>query len=320
MDSRIKKALCLICMLATLLAGCGKSDTPLKVAAHRWPGYELMFLAQLLDWLDPQKAVLVETSTAPESIELLKSGKVDAAALTLDEVLRVREEGLPLTVVLVFDESAGADVVLARPGMQSLVELRGKRIGVEHSAVGEVMLIKLLKAGGLTRQDVEVIDIAVNKQDVAWRQGELDAVVSYYPEVTELQEAGAVAVFDSRDVPGYILDVLAVRTEALEQHKRGIRHIIEAHFRGLAHLRKFPQDAGYRLADRLGVSGFDVASVYHGLKMPGVARNRDLLTSKSGLYSSAKEVNAILLEAQLVRTEGNYDNLINADYLPVQSF
>lgn len=93
--------------LGLILPGCGQS-APLKVAAHVWPGYELMFLAKEQGWLDPERVELVSTPFASSSLEALISGQVDAAAVTLDEVLSARDRGLPLTVVLVFNVSAGS--------------------------------------------------------------------------------------------------------------------------------------------------------------------------------------------------------------------
>src|SRR6056297_1591082 len=53
--------------------GCEQSR-PLEVAAHVWPGYELMYLAKELGWLDPQEVRLAPTTSATESIDALIAG------------------------------------------------------------------------------------------------------------------------------------------------------------------------------------------------------------------------------------------------------
>ena len=82
--------------LAPLSSACERAEKPLVVASHVWPGYELMFLAQREGWL-PQGISLMETNSATVSRSVLAAGKADAAALTLDEVLRARAAGEPLT-------------------------------------------------------------------------------------------------------------------------------------------------------------------------------------------------------------------------------
>lgn len=97
--------------LAALLPACAR-EMPLRVAAHVWPGYELMFLARSLGWLDDNEVRLIETRNATESLAALARGEVDGAALTLDETLRGRAAGIPLTVVLVFASRAQPNAIL----------------------------------------------------------------------------------------------------------------------------------------------------------------------------------------------------------------
>ena len=120
---------------APVLPGCdGFIDLPISVASHVWVGYEPMFLARDKGWLNSQKVLLHETSSAIESLRALKEGKVQGAALTLDEMLCARADGVPLAMVLIFDISAGADMLVARPGIKTLADLKGQRIGYESSS------------------------------------------------------------------------------------------------------------------------------------------------------------------------------------------
>ncbi|MDR9441043.1 MAG: ABC transporter substrate-binding protein, partial [Halomonas sp.] len=164
-------------------------------------------------------------------------GELDGAALTLDEVLKARAEGLPLAVILVFDDSVGADMVLARPQIATLADLSGARIAVERSAVGSLVLHKLLEAAGLTADQLEVVDLPPDRQLAVWRQGDIDAVVTYEPTASQLMREGARRLYDSSQFPDMILDVLAVRHDRLRWRTDALEALVLAHFRGLAHLR-----------------------------------------------------------------------------------
>ncbi|WP_089415559.1 type 2 periplasmic-binding domain-containing protein [Vitreoscilla filiformis] len=113
---------------------------PLRIGAHPWPGYELLYLARQRGQLDPQQVRLIEFPSASASLRALAVRSIEGAALTLDEVLLARSRGIDLTVVAVLNESRGADVVLVQPGLQAPGALHGKRIGVESSATGALML------------------------------------------------------------------------------------------------------------------------------------------------------------------------------------
>lgn len=137
-------------LAATL--GCARVLPPLRIAAYPWPGYEFLFLGRQEGWFTAEEVHLIETASATDSLARLAAGEVDGAALTLDEVLRAREQGLPLMMVLVFDVSVGADVVMARPEIRTLADLKGRGIGYESSGTGALMLHKLLAVADLDKK------------------------------------------------------------------------------------------------------------------------------------------------------------------------
>ena len=156
--------------------GCTLEEPqPVSIAAHVWPGYEPMFMARSEGWLNAKQVTLFETHSATESLQALAAGRVEGAALTLDEVLRARAKGIPLTVVMVFDVSAGADMLVARHGIKRLADLKGKRIGYEQGAVGSLMLSEALLAASLSKEDVKLVSLPVDKQYAAWQNGQIDA-------------------------------------------------------------------------------------------------------------------------------------------------
>lgn len=292
-----------------LLTSCA-SFSPLTVASHLWPGYEFIFYAQHQGWLNPEELHVVETASASESLQALVDGRVEAATLTLDEVLRGREQGLPLTIVLILDISAGADVLLVQPDIKDLAQLKGKRIGVETSALGELMLNRILGQAHLLATEVHVVPVTFDAQLAAWRAGQLDAVISYEPLAHQLEDLGAERIFDSRQLPNTIFDVLAVRSDKLDQHAQQIKQLVQGHFRGLHAWKTNPIDSEYRFARHLQVPAEEVSLLYRGLELPDIDYNRRLLNSP------AKELNNTALEIQMIMNWSSaLDNLFVADFL-----
>lgn len=312
-----------VCLLGTgllyaAMGGCGTSaETPLRVAAHNWPGYEFMFLAKHEGELDPQMIELRETASASYSLQALLQGDVDAAALTLDEVLQARASGMRLTVVLVFDVSAGADVVLGRPPITELGDISGKRIGFEQGALGALLLAQALKAATLNRDQVSPVALTVDQQELAWHRGEIDVVVSYPPVSWRLMEQGAVKLFDSRQLPDTIVDVLAVRSDAMTQKREALQQLVAAHLARVDYLQRNPQDTSYRIAAHLDIPPQAVMSSYRGMFLPNLAYNNRLLGGdKPLLRDGGRMVQDIMVSEKILEKPDDLTGLLTDEFLP----
>ena len=296
-------------------SACGKR-VPLKIAIQPWCGYQFIFLAELEGWLPKEGLKLIKTTIASESVKLLKQGLADGAALTLDEVLLLRDQGMDLSVVAILDISAGADVLLAKPAIQQWSDVKGKRIGVETTSLGAVMLSKFLDAAGLQRADVTVVPIDEN-HIAAWENNHLDIIQAYEPTLSQLQAKGLVPIFDSRSMPQTILDVLAVRTDVAERYADTLRGLVAGHFNALKLWRHNPFDAESHLSILLGVKPEEVKSVYQGLDLPDALYNGEYLYPPATLLNqSATDVARIMTQEGMLKRPLKFDNLFVADYLP----
>lgn len=306
----------LLALLGTSLglSGCARA-TPVTVGIHPWPGYEPLLLARDFGWLG-EAVVLHEGSNAGDSIAGLKDGKLNAACLTLDEVLSVRASGVPLTVILITNESVGADVVLARPDIRTPAELKGRRIAVEQGALGSLVLQKLLAAGGMTAADIDLVDAPPSAQRALWQAGKIDAAISYPPFAAQLIGEGAVRIFDSRQFPHTVFDTLAVRRDRLAQLDSALHALINGHLRALEHLRASREDALRRIAARRGLSFEEAEATYRGLHLPALSDNRRLLMPDGGLLAAARSLSQLMHASGLLAVPDTLTGLVNANYLP----
>lgn len=284
-------------LLCGLLAACAPDyQKPLTVGTNVWTGNEPLYLARNLGYYDERRLRLVELSSSAQSMDALRSGRLDGASLTLDEALTLASEGVPLRVVWVLDVSAGADAVLGRPGVETLADLRGRRIGVEQTATGAYLLDAALHRAGLTAADVDVVPLPVDAHVEEFRQGNVDALVTFDPARQLLLGEGARALFDSRQLPGEIVDVLVVRDDALECCAGDIRRLIAGQQRALAYLARHREDALARMATRLGLSPADVAQSLSGLVLPDTSYNQTLLGSKTPALQASAQRQAELMQ------------------------
>jgi NitT/TauT family transport system substrate-binding protein len=299
-----------------MLGGCGLGDSkPLRIAIQPWAGYQFMSLAEKAGWLPPG-VQLVYLPTAVASIQSVQRGDVHGAALTLDQAMVIVDQGIALDIVLITNVSAGADVLLVRPEITQLADLRGKRIGVEATSLGAFLLAKVLQAAGLERKDVQVVDMTEDHVD-SWQSQPMDALLTYEPALGELKQLGLVPLFDTRSLPGAVLDVLAIRRDAIGDHGDDVRALVAGHFRALQEWRTNPLDVAHRLAPLMQVPVERVGEAFMGLDLPDLDFNRHYLEGPSPeLLQTTADIAGTMRQAGMLRSDIATDGLFTASYLP----
>lgn len=299
------------------MSGCVHRHPPMRVGSVVFPGYESLFLARERGLLDPADIRLIELQSSTDTLRALAADQLEVGCLTLDEVLSAHTDGVDLRVVLVMDESAGADVVMSRQALPSLSDLRGKRIALEETAVGGVMLAALLRAAGLSASDIVQVATTQDQTAVLFAQGKVDAVVTTEPWASQIESAGGLRIFDSASIPGRILDVLAVRAGALGTYDAALRQLVSAHFESWALLAREPDLASQLMAPRLQIKASEVVAAFRGLKLPDVRSNVDMLAPNGSLFRTVDELQTVMLRDGLLSRRLQRSDLMDGSFLKV---
>ena len=219
--------------------------------------------------------------------------------------------------MLVFDESHGADVVLAHPSVARLSQLRGRRIGVESTALGAVVLAKLLEAAGLNAADVVKVPLTADQHVAAYARREVDVVITFEPMASRLRSLGAQVLLDSTRLPGLILDVLAVRADALPGQHDAWRHLLQGYFRAFEHRQAQPEVAARLMAPHQQLSPEEVMKAFEGIALSDLAGNHGWLGgTQPRLLKSAEMVGRLMHEARLLDRVPDLTTLCEPTFLP----
>lgn len=307
----------LLCLFPSL--SCTKKPEPIfRIATNVWPGYEPFYLARGLGLYENSAIRLVEMPSASQVTHAIRNGTVEAAALTLDETLTlIQDGGVELRVVLITDISNGADVLLGHSEIGNLQGLRGKRVGVETTATGAVVLDAVLQTAQLKASDIQLVPITVNDHLAAWKNNEVDAIVTFEPVRSAILNAGGVELFNSSQIPGRIMDVLVVRADAIHGNEQALKQLITGFFSACDYLARHPEDASLRMAPRLGTEAQQVMPQFAGLKLPNLQENRNWLSApEPALINAAAELAKLMKAHQLLQGSINLDSLADISFLP----
>lgn len=303
--------------LVSLLSGCGKSPlAPIRIGTNVWPGYEPLYLARNLGCYDHKPIRLVEFSSASEVLRAFRNGALDGVALTMDEVLLLASEGFEPRIILVLDFSHGSDMVIGQPGLEQLTDIRGRRIGVESSALGAYVLSRVLTITKIPLSDVRIVPLEASEHEKAFKDGAVDAVITFQPVAGRLLAGGAKRLFDSTEIPGEIVDVLVVRQDILEKRKADWVDVVRGWQRALDYMQRQPEDAAARMAPREGISPAEFRQALAGLRIPDEKENQALLTQRSQtLVTTLRALSSTMVENKLLAKEVDPLPLVRADVI-----
>ena len=161
----------------TATAGSAQAPPPLRIGYSDWPGWVAWQIAIDKGWLrEAGVDVKFDWFDYSASMEAFAAGKIDADCVTNGDALVMGAGGARNLIILITDYSNGNDMIVARPGIKSLADLKGKRIGIETGLVDHLLLLDGLKKQGMTQNDVTLVNSKTNETPQVLASGQVDAI------------------------------------------------------------------------------------------------------------------------------------------------
>lgn len=217
----------------------------------------------------------VRTDDLVSALRLVEEGEVHGATLTIYEAIQAAARGVHLRIVLLLDYTVGSDGIVVHKGIDSLLDLKGRRIGVKEGTISHFTLLKALEKGGISQGEVELIDLGLEQLKEAFVTGQVDAVATYEPYLGRLVAAGdGRVIFSSREIPRAICDVLFVRQEVIEQHPEVLKHWAQAWQEVLEYRLISPEDFHQDLSSLSIMSEEELTRSLEGVFLTDLLENR----------------------------------------------
>ncbi|GAA0370120.1 ABC transporter substrate-binding protein [Microbispora corallina] len=320
---RLTAVLTLVLALA-LGAGCASpARTPaaspggaITLGFSAWPGWFPWQVAEERG-LFRANGVNVELKyfdSYTDSLNALATGKIDANSQTLNDTLASVAGGAKQSIVLVNDNSTGNDQIIARSGISSLADLKGKTVAAEQGTVDHYLLLLALKKAGLTEADVKFQPLATDAAAAAFVAGQVDAVGVFAPfTTTALKRPGSRAIATSADFPGAIPDHLVVTRDLLGRDPKAVQGLVNTWFDTIAWIRDHRAEAMEIMAKRAGVGVPDYESYDKGTTIFTLDQNRAAFGGD--LTASARQISDFLVASELVDAPPPLDGLFAPQFV-----
>jgi len=319
----------LLAVVAALSAGCagtsasggGSGGGTITLGFSAWPGWFPWQVAED-QGLFARNGVSVQLKyfdSYTDSLNALATGNVDANSQTLNDTLSSVAGGAAETIVLVNDNSTGNDQIIARPGIGSVADLKGKTVAAEQGTVDHYLLLLALQGAGLSEKDIKFTPLPTDAAAAAFVAGKLDAVGVFAPfTTTALGRSGSRAIATSRDFPGAIPDHLVVTRALVQTRPEAVQALVKTWFDTLAWIQAHRTEAVQVMARRAGVSVADYLSYDKGTTI--FTKEQNLAAFAPGdtdahLEHEAQRISDFLVGSHLVDEKPRLDGLFEPRFV-----
>jgi ABC-type nitrate/sulfonate/bicarbonate transport system substrate-binding protein len=157
------------------------------------PAFGLLYVAQAQGYFREEgiEVTFVPAKSSGEALDRALEEKADLANIFEITAIQTHLAGAAVRALAAVSSSQKNTALVARKdrGIQSLEDLKGKRIGLTKNSNGDFFLYLLLTGGGIQPSTVTFVDIPAEDLPLALKAGRVDAVATWQPFLTNAQAA-----------------------------------------------------------------------------------------------------------------------------------
>ncbi|MCX4098213.1 ABC transporter substrate-binding protein [Nocardia sp. alder85J] len=177
----------------------------------------------------------VKFTQVQDAVTGVATGELTFAFGPTSTYLRAAAKGAPIKIVSSAFRSKGPFFLIARPGINSVADLKGKTVGIAVAGSGmETYVRKILAADGLDpNKDVKFVADGVNQQAYgALTTGQVDATIIHqpFPALGQLQGRSTTLARGWDYLPTYHTGVLIAGDDVIKNHPDLLKNGLRAYF------------------------------------------------------------------------------------------
>ncbi|MDD5589168.1 MAG: phosphate ABC transporter substrate-binding/OmpA family protein [Candidatus Nanoarchaeia archaeon] len=233
----------------------GKLNRPIRVGLNTWGGFaggqyfNGSFKANQESKFYKEYGIMVEFIVIDDFAagkDAWKADKIDVWYCTIDSfpVDVGGIQNLHPQVFLQTDWSRGGDAIVVRPGIESVSELKGKRVAVATGSPSHTFLLWMLSAGDLNYSDIKAVQSSSGIESASYfKAGKVDAAVVWSPDDQDCIVAipNSKVLTSTKKATHIIADCLYAKKSFIEKYPNEIKSLAEGWLKGNVELNSSEQ-------------------------------------------------------------------------------
>lgn len=270
---RIKALIAALAAITLALAGCSvdrsaeQTDKPtIRIGYQSFPSGDLIVKNNrwLEEALPDYNIKWTKFDSGADVNTAFIAKELDFGALGSSPVARGLSAPLniPYKVAFVLDVAGDNEALVARngSGINTIAELKGKRIGTPFASTAHYSLLAALSQNGLSANDVQLVDLQPQAILASFDRGDIDAGYSWLPTLDQLRKNGKDLI-TSRQLAKDgkpTLDLGAVSDEFADAHPEVVDIWRQQEARALKLIHDDPAAAAKAIAAEIGLTPAEV--------------------------------------------------------------
>jgi sulfonate transport system substrate-binding protein len=242
----------------TITAGQKAQSAEIRFATQPIPQYAPIFVAKhkgfIADELaktgDKSDLKWVSFAAGPPINESFAAGQQDIGFLGDVPAIIGKSAGINTKIIALTSSGPQtlAVIVPSKTAIKSPKDLKGKKVAVVKGSYAHHLLLLVLQKGGLTPNDIELINLSQADIATSIINGSIDAAAVWEPLLTKLTTQGSVHVLaDGTGIKKGVLVIIATN-DFVTKNRTKTKAVLNAYRRGVAFIKAHPKEAAQLIA------------------------------------------------------------------------
>lgn len=272
---------------------------PLKIGISTWPGFDVVLYAKATDLFNKHGLAveLIRFENLQDSARAVLRGSLDAAFVSLWDVVQIDSGNDKPTVLMVTNISHGADGIVTQPSIKSVEALRGKRVGAKLGTVNHLILLEALKLHHIKPTEVTIEDVSNETAVDLLANGKLDGAVIWEPLLGDTaKKIKGNIVYTTKEIDSLVIDTLVSRSTTVRAKKAAFTQFISTWLDVMHAVDVEPKVVYEQVGKQISQSGASFGKDYAGLKKGDIPLQKRMFQSQGGLKQAIDQMAQFLKE------------------------
>jgi NitT/TauT family transport system substrate-binding protein len=293
------------------------SGLPMKIAGAYWPGSFWVLIAEKKGWFKEaglNVEVIFTDTDYFVSLDNMVEGRMDQNNFSLFDYIIYLSQNRDLVFILNPDNSSGVEAIVARPGIETIHELKGKKIAVALGTYLEYELDIFLENQGLSSREVIKVNMHAEKMVRAFAENKVDAIITWEPFVSEaVEKEKGIKLIDTSQIPGMSPNGNVFHRRFIQERPGDVQAYVRVWHKTTQFIKENPDPAFTIIANMYNKTIQEVQTIAQLDKLLDLQDNLTAFSYGSGLNSlhgSWKQMNNFMAKKKVIEKR-----LKSIDYL-----